>query len=246
MKAAGSIGWLPADWPAPSHVRAGTTLRTGGVSEPPYHSLNLATHVGDLPQRVAENRARLRAGLALPGEPWWLAQCHGTRVASWGEADARADGACCSATGQVLAVLTADCLPVVLCDRAGSELAVLHAGWRGLAAGILEAGLARLRSPPGSVLAWLGPAIGAARYEVGAEVRSAFLEVRPALAPCFTPTRPEHWLADLTGVARALLRDSGVAEVHGGGRCTSQEAGAFFSHRRDGLTGRMATLAWLE
>lgn len=242
---AGSPGWRPADWPAPSNVRAGTTTRAGGVSTGAWASLNLASHVGDAPAAVSTNRARLRRALDLPDEPWWLEQCHGTRVATWGEPDRVADGAYCRAPGQVLAVLTADCLPVLLCDHAGTEIALLHAGWRGLAAGILDAGLARLRAPPRALTAWLGPAIGPRAFEVGREVREAFVARDSALEACFTPGRPGRWQADLAGLARTWLQSRGVDTVFGGGHCTFEQTDAYFSYRRDGETGRMATLAWL-
>lgn len=238
-------GWLAADWPAPPGVHAGTSTRRGGCSPPPWDSLNLAGHVGDAPARVAHNRARLQAHLGLPSAPWWLSQHHGVRVADWGEADRRADGAYTDRPGAVLAVLTGDCLPVLLCERHGRELALLHAGWRGLAAGILDRGLARMRAPPGELLAWLGPAIGPAAFEIDTPVRTAFVSRDATLAGCFRPTRPGHWQADLAAIARALLKKRGLNRVYGASPCTYTQPARFYSHRRQPGSGRMATLAWL-
>ncbi|ROR34706.1 peptidoglycan editing factor PgeF [Inmirania thermothiophila] len=237
--------WIEAQWPAPPRVRALTTLRTGGVSAGPYAGLNLAGHVGDAPEAVAENRRRLRAALALPAEPAWLRQVHGTRVVEApAGAGAEADGAWTARPGVVLAVLTADCLPVVLARRDGGAVAVAHAGWRGLAAGVLEAAVAALG---GGVVAWIGPAIGAAAYEVGPEVREAVLAADPGAAEAMRPSpRAGRWRLDLAAAARRRLRRAGVEAVAVCGRCTFREAAAFYSYRRDGVTGRMATLAWIE
>ncbi|MBK1692233.1 hypothetical protein CKO33_08635 [Ectothiorhodospira mobilis] len=236
-------------WPAPAGVRAVVTTRSGGVSRPPFQELNLALHTGDDPQAVRENRRHLVRALGLPGEPVWLEQVHGTTVAEAAEVtpDAiRADAAIARRPGVVCAVLTADCLPVCLCDRAGEEVAVAHAGWRGLAAGVLEATVAAFTRPPEALLAWLGPAIGPAAFEVGPEVRRAFVQQDPGMACAFTPARGDRWLADLQALARARLIACGVGEVHGMTACTHGEAGRFFSYRRDGRTGRMATLIWRE
>ncbi len=237
--------WLVADWPAPPGVHAATSLRTGGVSPAPWDSLNLAMHVEDDPARVAENRRRLE----LPAEPVWLEQVHGTAVV---RADTvrddevpRADAAWTDRKGVICAVLTADCLPVLFCDRAGTRVAAAHAGWRGLAAGVLEATVAALGVPGDEILAWLGPAIGPESYEVDETVRAAFLAADPAAEAAFTPTRPGHWHLDLYTAARRRLETHGVT-VHGGDHCTCREADRFYSYRRDGLTGRMATVIWLE
>lgn len=242
---------INADWPAPPHVRVRTTTRCGGFSQWPYESLNLATHVGDDPERVRANRARVREVLRLPSAPVWLEQHHGTRVIDLEQDDERrADGSYTREAGVVCAVLTADCLPIVITDRAGTELTALHGGWRGLAAGIIDAGLARMRAPRGELIAWLGPAIGAERYEVGAEVLDTFARTESILASAFAPTRPGHYHCDLYAIARGLLHARGVASVHGGVYCTHRDAARFFSYRRDaangGDTGRMATLAWME
>ncbi|MGD2112352.1 MAG: peptidoglycan editing factor PgeF [Gammaproteobacteria bacterium] len=239
--------WLLPDWPAPPAVHAVTTTRTGGVSTGPWSSMNPADHVGDAAAAVADNRARLREVLALPAEPVWLQQVHGVRVVDAARAGDRpqADAAWSAEPGVVCAVLTADCLPVVFADTAGRCVAVAHAGWRGLAAGVLEATVGQLPVPPRDLLAWLGPAIGPAAFEVGAEVRAAFLAHDPQAAAAFTPGGDGHWFADLYVLARQRLAACGVSAVHGGGWCTYRARARFYSYRRDGVTGRMATLAWL-
>ncbi|QKT02980.1 peptidoglycan editing factor PgeF [Ectothiorhodospiraceae bacterium 2226] len=245
-----------ADWPAPPGVRACTTTRAGGVSAPPYESLNLALHVGDDPQAVAANRARLREALALPGEPCWLNQVHGMRVAAAdelcvsgaprgrpGAVPPEADAAHTAQGGVVLAVLTADCLPVVFAARRGERLAVAHAGWRGLAAGVLEATVAAMQVPGAEILAWLGPAIGPRAFEVGPEVRDAFVAQDAASAGAFTPGPGDRSYADLYALARRRLARVGVTSVYGGGACTFHDP-RFYSYRRAATTGRMATLVW--
>lgn len=238
--------WLPADWPAPLCVWAGTTTRQSGCSRHPYASLNLAGHVGDAPADVRINRTRIEQALALPYRPRWLDQQHSARIIDPADegCSLEADGACTSTPEIVCAVLTADCLPVLLCDREGRRVAALHCGWRGIAAGILSTGVTRMGCPPAEILAWLGPAIAPAAYEVGYEVHTAFLASAGELASAFRPVRPGRWSLDLYHAARTLLRASGVRAVYGGGRCTFDEEALFFSHRRDGITGRMATLIW--
>jgi len=244
---AGLPSVLRPDWPAPGHVHAATSTRTGGVSDGPWASLNLAAHVQDDPAAVRENRRRLRQALDLPAEPLWLTQVHGTVIATGHNTPGcEADGSYTDQAGTVCAVLTADCLPVLLCDRDGRELAAVHAGWRGLAGGVLEAALARFSAPPEQLLAWLGPAIGPAAFEVGAEVRAAFLDEDPGAEAAFRPVRPGHWLADLYSLARRRLARCGVTAVYGGGLCTWQDAGRFYSYRREPVTGRMATLIWRD
>lgn len=235
------------DWPAPMTVRAVSTTRQGGVSRPPYASLNLANHVGDDPAHVAENRRRLRVLADLPAEPAWLEQVHGTAVVA-AEIVLRpvaADAVLTREPGRPCVVMTADCLPVLFCDRAGSVVAAAHAGWRGLAGGVLGATVARLATPPQQLLAWLGPAIGPQAFEVGDEVRAAFLALNAANAESFQPSPAGRWLADLYGLARRQLRDLGVTAVYGGDCCTFSEPERFFSYRRENRTGRMATLIWL-
>ena len=239
--------WIVPDWPVPAHVRALTTTRAGGVSPGPYASLNLADHVGDDPAAVATNRKRLAAAAGLPADPVWLQQVHGNTVVDIARTTSvpEADAAHSHQPGQVCAVLTADCLPLLLCDRAGEQVAAVHAGWRGLAAGVIEKAVAALQTPGGELLAWLGPAISAAAYTVGDDVRETFLAHDPRAAVAFQATRSDAWQADLYQLARQRLADSGVPAVHGGGHCTFREAQSFYSYRRDGATGRMATLIWL-
>ncbi len=237
------------DWPAPAGVQAVATTRVGGVSVGAYSALNLGDHVNDQPSALRRNRELLRASLALPGEPAWLHQVHGTAAVQAAFACDRvtADASWTSTAGVVCAVLTADCLPVLFCNRAGTHVAAAHAGWRGLSAGVLESTVAWLSAdgaPPGSLLAWLGPAIGPASYEVGADVREAFLRSDPAAAVVFQSHRPGHWLLDLYAAASLRLQRAGVTAIFGGNYCTLAEPERFFSHRRDGITGRQATLIW--
>jgi len=234
-------------WPAPGRVRAASTTRTGGASAGPWASLNLADHVADEGAAVRRNRSHLRQALGLPEEPRWLVQRHGRRVvtADDGAAGAAADGIVARAAGTVCAILTADCMPILLCDRDATVVAALHAGWRGIAAGIVEAGV-HAAGPAARLIAWLGPAIGPDRYEVGPDVRDAILAGDPGTGDAFRPaSSPGKWHADLEGIVRRRLERSGVRSVHGGGRCTASDPDRFFSHRRDGVTGRMATLIWL-
>jgi len=244
---------LPADWPAPPGVRAVTTLRHGaGISQPPFDHFNLGQHSGDTPETVACNRAELIQRLALPSPPCWLRQVHGTgvqRFAAPANADAaavEADAAVTSAPGVVLAILTADCLPVTLAARDGSEIAAAHAGWRGLAAGVLERTLAAMITPAHAVMVWLGPAAGPQAYEIGQQVFDAFTLHDPRARSTFTPTRPGHWRVDLYALARQRLTSAGIESnrIFGGQSCTICERQQFYSHRRDGRTGRMATLIW--
>ena len=250
---------LPADWPAPAGIRAFTSLRSApGVSLPPFDQFNLGSRCGDDPGHVQQNRQRLRAEFGLPAAPHWLQQVHGIRVvriaaaiepSPWQGAalpEPTADAAVTATPATVLAVLTADCLPVLFCNDEGSEIAAAHAGWRGLAAGVLEATVAAMRTEPSRVMAWLGPAAGAQAYEVGAEVRDAFVGHQPEAAHAFSPSRDQHWHVDLYALARQRLRDAGVQRVYGGGLCTISAPLRFFSHRRDQRTGRMASVIWIE
>jgi YfiH family protein len=237
------LGFEP-DWRAPPNVRAWVTVRAGAAR---YGGLNLATHVGDDPRSVAANRARLRARLSLPGEPVWLEQIHGSRVLDLDrETLAPADGSVTGRAGVVCAVLTADCLPVIFSARDGTRVGVAHAGWRGLAAGVVQAAVRALAVDAGEIDAWLGPAIGPAAYEVGAEVRERFVAVDDAARRRFTPNKRGRWQADLYGLAGDALRAAGVTAVYGGGFCTYTERDRFFSHRREAPCGRMATLIWRE
>lgn len=237
--------FLQPDWPAPANVRAAMTTRKGGVSTGAWESFNLATHVGDDPRAVAENRKRLRDALDLPSEPQWLEQVHGADVAIVPGDQGVADGAVAFARGAVCAVMVADCLPVFLASRDGDRVGLAHAGWRGLAAGVVEAAIAKLDCDPQRLVAWLGPSIGPAAFEVGAEVRAAFTHGDPGADAFFREGRPGHYFADLPALARRRLALAGVTDVHGGHHCTHSEPARFFSHRRDGRTGRMAALLWL-
>lgn len=217
------------------------------MSAAPYAELNLGDHVGDTEPAVAENRRRLREALALPGEPDWLQQVHGSRAVVAGrERNCEADASFADRPGVVCAVLTADCLPVLFCDRAGTRVAAAHAGWRGLQAGILERAVERFTGDRSDILAWLGPAIGPEAFEVGEEVRDAFLTEDPGAAAAFRPSADGRWLADLYTLARRRLERAGVGAVFGGGWCTFTDAEHFYSYRRDGTTGRMAALVWLS
>jgi hypothetical protein len=235
--------WILPDWPAPPRVHALVTTRAGGVSVGECASLNLAEHVGDDPAAVRENRARLRAH--LPAEPVWLSQVHGAGVvrADAAAAGAPADGAVTGAAGVVCAVMTADCLPVLLCDAAGTAVGAAHAGWRGLAAGILESTV-RAMPATGDLLAWLGPAIGPASFEVGGEVRAAFTAHDPRAGEAFLARADGKWLADIYLLARQRLAAAGVTRVFGGGADTFADP-RFFSYRRARAAGRMAALIWL-
>lgn len=234
-------------WPASPRVLAVSTTRRGGVGEPPYDSLNLADHVGDDPARVAENRRRLAAVAGYPSEPAWLQQVHGNRVvaAETVREPVTADAAWTREPGRPCVVMTADCLPILLCDRAGTVVAAVHAGWRGLAEGVIAATVAQLNVPPLELLAWLGPAIGPGAFEVGEEVRAAFMALDKGNASCFQPSPAGRWLADIYGLARLQLRRLYVTAVYGGHACTFSEPERFFSYRRETTTGRMASLIWL-
>lgn len=237
-----SVEILRPQWDVPAGVVAGCTTRRGGCSRGEYASLNLAAHVGDDPEAVAENRRRLCEALGIDGEPVWLEQVHGTTVvvARPGAAPPRADGAVTREPGTVCAVLTADCLPVLLASRRGVEVAAVHAGWRGLAGGVLAAGLAAMHTPPGELSAWIGPAIAEPAFEVGGEVREQFLARDAANAPFFRANARGRWQADLAGIARRELESAGV-RVFAAGACSFADADRFFSYRRDGECGRMAS-----
>lgn len=242
-------GFVEPDWPAPAGVRACVTTRAiAGESAAPFDRFNLGSRCGDAPQAVAANRAALTELAKLPASPHWLRQVHGTRVVDAGaapaEAEPEADAIVTRRPGAVLAVLTADCLPVLFSAADGSVVAAAHAGWRGLAAGVIEATVAALRVPPAQVLAWIGPAIGAASYEVGDEVRAAFVASVPGTESAFVATRPGHWLCDLPMLARRRLAAAGVERVHGGGFDTFRDE-RFYSYRRARDTGRFATLVWI-
>lgn len=236
--------WLPADWPAPKNIRAGTTLRTGGFSSGSYFSLNAANHVGDDPACVAANRKKIELQLQLPDQPVWLQQVHGNRVinAKSSSRNQEADASYTHQQGVVCAVLTADCLPVLLCNQAGTSIATAHAGWRGLLAGVLENTVMAMRRD--DLLAWMGPAIGADYFEVGDEVRAAYINKAPEFSVAFRRLNETKWLADIYQLARIALHNAGVKQIYGGEFCTFGDYKRFYSYRRDGNTGRMASLIW--
>ncbi|WP_421682372.1 peptidoglycan editing factor PgeF [Stutzerimonas urumqiensis] len=236
--------WLVPRWPAPARVRACVTTRAGGISLPPFDSFNLGDLVGDDPAAVDANRRSLM--YALGCQPAWLEQVHGTEVV---QADpsrrATADASWSDRPGIACSILTADCLPVLFCDRAGTRVAAAHAGWRGLAAGVLERTLQALDVEPDEVLVWLGPAIGPAAFEVGPEVRDAFVDHQAEATTAFRPSaRPGRLMADLYALARLRLAAQGVLAVHGEGACTFSDP-RFYSYRRQSRTGRFASLIWL-
>lgn len=243
-----------ADWPASQSIHAFTTLRHGaGVSQAPFDTFNLGNrHAadGDDPVAVERNREALIALAGLPSAPHWLKQVHGVDVVRCDGAAAVeepvADAAVTSMPGSVLAILTADCLPVAFASTAGDEVGAAHAGWRGLAGGVLEAAVAAMRTPADRLIAWLGPAAGPQAYEIGEEVFRAFVDQDAAAATAFVATRPGHWRVDLYALARRRLARAGVPRVFGGGLCTISDPQRFFSHRRDARTGRIATLVWID
>jgi hypothetical protein len=250
--------FIVPDWLAPPGVRALTTTRRGGVSAAPWDSFNLGDHVGDDPQAVAANRALLRR--ELPAEPLWLSQVHGTRCVDAATAAPRieADASFTRQRGVVCAVLTADCLPVLLCDDSATVVAIAHAGWRGLAAGVIEATVGAMAVPGERLMAWLGPAIGPQAFEVGGEVREIFVAHDPQAASAFAAAADGKWLCDIYRLARQRLAALGIdgprrgvpvtqsGRVASADSCTLGDAESYFSFRRDGVTGRMASLIWLE
>lgn len=243
------IEFIRPDWLAPDSVRAVSTTRIGGVSQGPFASLNLGDRVEDDQEAVAENRWRLKTQAGLPAAPVWLNQVHGNRVIELDAPgqDLQADAMIVRRPGQVCAVLTADCLPVLLCERNGAAVAAVHCGWRGLAAGILEAAVSRLNFAGEELLAWMGPAIGPESFEVGEEVREAFLRHDPETSACFTSTTQRgKYFADIYALAGRRLGQLGVSQVYGGGYCTRTDERRFFSYRRDGVCGRMASLIWMR
>lgn len=241
---AAAESWLEADWPAPPGVRAGISTRRGGDSAPPFDTLNMGLHVGDAAGAVAANRARLRRLLQLPGEPLWLRQQHGNAVLEApAGAERTADACVARVPGMVCAILVADCIPLLLADASGEEIAAVHVGWRGLCADVAGAAIARLRAPRGRLLAWIGPHICREHYPVGAEVRAACLDAVPGAEAAFTPSG-NSWLANLAQLLRCQLGRHGVTRVFGGGLCNFADARRWFSHRRDGQSGRMAALIW--
>ncbi|KXJ45988.1 MAG: YfiH family protein [Bermanella sp.] len=243
------MDFITPDWPVPERVKAISTRRHGGISEGPYSSLNLANHVGDDDRVVTQNRSTLFHKLQLPAKPVWLEQVHGTRVMELGQHEAtqliQADASISRNSDFVCAVMTADCLPILLCKEDGSAVAAVHAGWRGLVAGIVEKAVTQLAEPE-KIIAWLGPAIGPSHFEVGAEVKEAFVNKNSVMRQCFQQIDSQHYLADLYALARIVLLKCGVKRIYGGEYCTYNQADQFFSYRREPITGRMASLIWLQ
>lgn len=238
--------WIKPDWPAPAQVRAASTMRAGGGSKGPFASLNLGMHVGDDYQDVSANRLQIMRDLELPSPPQWLTQVHGNHTVKAGDSEApEADAAFTRTPGIVCAVMTADCLPVLLCTPDGSSVAAIHAGWRGLASGVIESAIQAIGTT--DVMVWLGPAIGPAAFEVGPEVLESFARLDTAHAHAFRPAGQARFMADIYQLARLTLVRAGVRPdaIHGGRWCTYHQPADFFSYRRDRVTGRMATLIWL-
>ncbi|HXZ48310.1 MAG TPA: peptidoglycan editing factor PgeF [Usitatibacter sp.] len=240
--------WVVPEWPASPRVRAFVTTRSGGVSAGEYGSLNLGSRGGDAPGNVERNRLIVRE--MLPEAPRWLDQVHGSSVAVLDELDPRevprADAAVARSAERVCAVLVADCMPVLLADEQGTRVAVAHAGWRGMSAGVIENAVLAMDADPATLLAWMGPAIGPEAFEVGPEVREAFVAGDPGAGVAFRPRGAGKYLADLYALARRRLARAGVARVHGGGFCTHRENQRFFSYRREKRSGRMGAFIWIE
>jgi YfiH family protein len=241
-----SPGSVAADWPAPDCVHAFTTKRNGGVSKGIYDSFNLASHVGDLTPAVNSNRQLLKTFFELPAEPCWLNQVHSNRVIEAGHGPAEADASWTADKDTVCAVLTADCLPVFFTDKVGSRVGIAHAGWRGLLNGVISKTFSAMQMHPHDCLVWLGPSIGPDAFEVGGEVVLAFSEKDPATYRAFRQKDDRHWLCDMYQLARIELEQLGIKQVFGGGLCTCEDEASFYSFRRDGGTGRMASLIWVS
>lgn len=238
--------YIKPNWPAPNTIKAYCSTRIDGFSKPPYQSFNLGDHVEDETIAVKKNRAKLHEELNLPSSCLWLQQVHGNTVINtedW-QKNINADGSYSHEAKKVCAVMTADCLPILACNKSGTEVMALHGGWRSLASGIIEQGLKHFQSKPSEILVWLGPAIGPKHFEVGHEVREQFLQLSPNLIICFQPSISGRWLMDIYQTAKLLLNQLGVTEIYGGEYCTYSEDDLFFSYRREGQTGRMVSLIY--
>ena len=239
--------WINADWSAPNHIRAGTSLRLGGFSAPPYNELNLARHVGDTEEDVKKNRKTLANFLKLKKEPGWLEQTHSAKIISLEDNDyqSTADASCTTLKHLVCAVMTADCVPVLFCNKEGTKIAAIHAGWRGICTGIVENSI-NVFTRPETVLAWIGPCISNEYYEVGEDVYSGCLNHSMLLKPAFEKKDDTHWHADLGKMVRILLENAGIGSIYECKLCTYARNDLFFSYRRDGITGRTASMIWME
>jgi hypothetical protein len=241
------IETIAPGWQAPPGIEACCTTRRGGVSQAPYDQLNLGLHVGDRDADVEQNRKRLREELALPAEPNWINQTHSARVVTLEQEGNRdADAVITRERGRVAVVMTADCLPILLCNRDGSEVAAIHAGWRGLHAGVIEATVAQMRSESLQIMSWIGPGISQSCFEVGEEVYAAFIDSIAAAQSCFSANRPGHWLCDLAGLAESVLRGLGIDAVTRSPYCSYRDDELFYSYRRAPVSGRMASLIWIK
>ncbi len=239
--------WLWADWPAPKHVRAGTSIRTGGHSQAPYNDLNLAHHVGDEPGNVKNNREIIFNYLELKSEPIWLDQTHSSNIISIDAApeNQKADGSVTTRQNKVCAILTADCVPVLFCNNNGTKIAAIHAGWKGICCGIIENTIKEF-SEPETILAWIGPCISSEYYEVRRDVYMGCLNHSASLKSAFNQINEDHWYCDLTNIVKIILKNTGVGAIYECGLCTYKMEELFYSYRRDGNTGRTASMIWME
>jgi len=243
-----STAFITPDWPAPAAIKSLSTTRQGGVSNTPYDQLNLATHVGDSAAAVSSNRQGLIELARLPEAPRWLNQTHGTTVVNsldW-QLDMDADACYSTSANHVCTVMTADCLPVLICDKQARFVAAIHAGWRGLAAGIIEKTITHYHASPSELMVWLGPAIGPNQFEVGTDVYDIFTEQSTVAKHAFVQTDSSHYLADIYQLARLRIQQTGVDAIYGGNFCTASDPSLFFSYRRDNRCGRMASMIWIE
>ncbi len=246
------LGWLAADWPAPAHIHAGTTLRSGGISKPPYDQLNLGTHVNDEQSCVLTNRERLAKEWKLPAEPVWLNQVHGNNIIQIDSqvdletTNKTADGSYSREANKVCVVTTADCLPLLLCDDEGAQIAAIHIGWRGFSKNIISVALEKFACAHDKLMAWLGPCISADHYEIDATVFNASRKIFAGAEECFIETCMGHWLMDLKLLVSKQLITLEVGHIYTSPYCTYSDQTRFFSHRRDGTTRRMASLIWID
>lgn len=244
-----SDSFIFPEWPAPKNIHAVQTTRLGGYSAEPFLSFNLGSHVNDAPENVEKNREKLRSELNLPSEPFWLEQIHGNICipAATPSSPPKADASFTREADQVCAILTADCLPILVCSQEGQEIAGIHAGWRGILNGVITETLQQLQTPANRLMAWLGPTLSPENCELNAQIRLAFIQKNPDNKRAFYVQKPDRCFADLAELARMQLQQFGVQQIYGGNFCTYRDEALFFSHRRDqGKTGRMATLIWFE